>query len=66
MKVRAKYKVGDRVTVPHVGECEVLKVVAFDGAVEYVLRRGNSVFSVQQNEIMEVAGGKEDCHVGNR
>lgn len=52
---KAKFKVGDRVIVQHVGECEVRKVVAINGVYEYVLVRGSEVFSVAQSEIQGVA-----------
>ena len=55
MKKSAKFKVGDRVTLPHVGECEVRKVVAIDGVFEYVLACENKLFSVAESEILEVS-----------
>lgn len=55
---KAKYKVGDRVVLPHVGECEVRKVVAIDGVFEYVLTCGKEVFSIAESEIREVSDEK--------
>ena len=46
-----KYKVGDRITVPHVGKCEVLMVK--DGV--YVVSHDGAVFSVSNAELKEAA-----------
>lgn len=56
---KAKFKVGDRVMIPHVGECEVRKVAAIDGVFEYVLIRENVVFAVVESEIQEVVNASD-------
>ena len=48
---RAKYKVGDRVTVQHIGTCEVRKVVALNGSFAYVLECDGELFSVGESGI---------------
>ena len=50
---KTKYKVGDLVTAPHIGECEVRKVVVVDDRVLYVLDSGGQLFTVAASEIEE-------------
>ena len=57
---KAKYKVGDRITLLHIGECEVRKVCVIAGTVEYILSHDNVIFSCTEEGILEDANEKTD------
>ena len=54
MARKAKYKVGDRVTVPHIGDGEVRKIGVFDGVFNYVLQIGSELYLAAEDEIQTV------------
>lgn len=53
---KPKYKVGDLITLPYAGECEVRKTFVIGGVYNYVMtNRGGMVFSVSEKEIQEMS-----------